>query len=407
MMSASIKDQSGIFTVCSISYLPKALVLAESIGRWEQKKLIIYLIDKKAEIKLDIGSAEIRWIEDENIQDLNRLAFIYDVTEFCTCVKPLLTQRLLNVFSFVIYLDPDTCLFSSLDLIYESLDEYPILLTPHYTVPISSAKDNYDLAMMRFGSFNLGFYAVSSHPEALAFLSWWSERCINLGFFETQFGLSVDQKWVSIAPCFFRNLHIMFDLGLNMAYWNLHERILSKDIDGYLVNKQCRLVFFHFSSFDRKNPKAIATRPHKWRSSGREDLDEICSFYAEKLAKYDQGYSLVKYGYDYMSNGTYISPTLRRAYASVVNKKYIDINPFDSGPMIRRFIRKNYLTERGNVVYRPAYASDIQAHSGRINLIYSFLRVMLRILGPNRFSNLSRLFVHLSSYRQNPGLWKT
>ena len=405
-MNNSTKNRTAIFTVCSINYLPKALVLAESISKYEKKILIIYLIDKKRNINLDIDFADIRWIEDENIPDLNKLAFIYDVTEFSTCLKPLLTYKLLNSFSFVIYLDPDTCLYSSLKPVYDILEKYPILITPHYTVPISSKEDNYDLGMMRFGSFNLGFFAVSSQTEAIDFLLWWSERCINLGFFETQFGLSVDQKWVSIAPCFFPNLHIMFNLGLNMAYWNLHERVLSKDSDGYLVNNQYRLVFFHYSSFDRMNSTAVSSRPHKWILSGRDDLKEICNIYAEKLAEHDHGFSSIKYGFDYMSDGTYISPTLRRAYASVVDKKYKNINPFNSGSMIKRFISKNYLMEKKNGGFKSAYASDIHKYYGKIKLVYLILRIILRIIGPNRFFNLSRLLVYLSSYRQNPGLWK-
>jgi hypothetical protein len=405
-MNDSIKNKTGIFTVCSICYLSKALVLADSINKYEEKKIIIYLIDKKSSINIDFDFADIRWIEDENIPDFNKLAFIYDVTEFSTCVKPLLTLRLLNSFSYVIYLDPDTCLYNSLKPIYDDLEKFPILLTPHYTTPISSKEDNYDLGMMRWGSFNLGFYAINSQNEAIDFLLWWSERCINLGFAESQFGLSVDQKWVSIAPCFFPNLHVMFNLGLNMAFWNLHERVLSRDSEGYLVNNQYRLVFFHYSSFNLKNPEVISSRPHRWNLTGRDDLNEICTDYADKLAKFDYGFSMVKYGFDYMSNGTYVSPTLRRAYASVADKLTDVVNPFDYGSMISKFISKNYLMEKTNVSYKPANYINVPNHSGKFKLIYFFLRLILRIMGPNNFFNLSRLFVYLSSYRQTHGLWK-
>jgi hypothetical protein len=405
-MNDSGKNNAAIFTVCSINYLPKALVLAESIKTYEQKRLIIFLIDRKRSISSEFDFADIRWIEDENIPNFNKLAFIYDVTEFSTCVKPLLTIRLLKYFAYVIYLDPDTCLFHSLEPVYEDLEKYPILVTPHYTVPVSSKKLNYDLGMMRFGSFNLGFYAVSGDKEAVEFLSWWSDRCIHLGFFETQFGLSVDQKWVSIAPCFFRNLKISFNLGLNMAFWNLHERFLFKDNEGYLVNNQYRLVFFHFSSFDVTNPKIISNRPHKWNLTGREDLNEICHAYAEELLKYDHGFSSIKYGFDYMSDRRYISPTLRRAYAAVADEFDDNINPFDSNGMINQFISKNYLLEKWNNSYKPEGFGDIPKNSGKFKLIYFWLRLILRIMGPNRFYNLSRLFVYLSSYRQNRGLWK-
>jgi hypothetical protein len=405
-MNAGIKEKTCIFTVCSISYLPKALVLADSVFTFEKKKLIVFLIDRKRKIDLHLDFVDFRWIEDEEIPDFNRLAFIYDITEFSTCLKPLLTMRLLKYYSYVIYLDPDTCLFHSLRPVYDDLGRYPILLTPHYTVPISSRENSYDLGMMRFGCFNLGFYAVSGRAEAKEFLSWWSERCIHMGFFETQFGLSVDQKWVSIAPCFFPNLHIMFDLGLNMAFWNLHERVLSKDDDGYLVNRRYRLVFFHFSSFDLKNPIIISTRPHEWQLTGRDDLSEICNTYAERLKRFDNGFSFIKYGFDYMSDGSYISPTLRRAFAAVADELDSKTNPFDSKGVIERFISSNYLAEKNKNIYRAAGVADIATHSWKFKIIYFFLRIILRIIGPNEFYNLSRLFVYLSSYRQNRALWK-
>jgi hypothetical protein len=386
--------------------LPKAIVLARSVYAIEHQKLIIFFADQKQELDLSAVPADIRWIEDQGIDDLNHLAFMYDVTEFTTSIKPLLTLKLLQDCDKVIFLDPDICLFGSLRPVYELMERYPIVLTPHYTVPIDSKSDNFDLGMMRFGSFNLGFYAVTGQPEALSFLNWWSERCLNLCFFETQFGLSTDQKWVSIAPCFFPNIHISFHLGLNMAFWNLHERTLTKRTEGYVVNNSEMLVFFHFSSFDASNPKSVSTRPHRWIKSGRPDLDEICCEYAEQLKQNDNGYSFVKYSFDYMSNGSYISPTLRRAYAAIAEEIPKGINPFDAEGVVMDFARKNRLLERNNLPYRPADTSNIQDHKWKIKIVFSFLRFLLRAMGPNSFFNLSRLFVYLSSYRQNRGLWK-
>ena len=364
------------------------------------------MIDRRKDIKVDYDFAEIVWIEDVKIPDFYKLAFKYDVSEFTTSLKPFLTLKLLEKSDSVIFLDPDICLYSNLDLIYDNLINYPILLTPHYTVPVTS-HTNLDLSMMRFGSFNLGFYAVNSDEEAKKFLQWWSKCCFDLCFFETQFGLSTDQKWVTIAPCFFPNLHIMFDPGLNMAFWNLHERTLKKDKFGYLVNQDFRLVFFHFSSFNLNDPKKISTRPHDWIVNGRDDLNEICVDYAEKLRLYDTGYSIVNYGFDYMDDGTYISPTLRRAYVAM-DEYFKDVsNPFSINPKIKKFISKNYLNEKNDLSYRTANTSDIEDHKIKFKFIYFMLRIILRIVGPNQFYNLSRLMVYLSSYRLNKGLWKS
>ncbi len=401
-----MKNDITYFTVCNISYLPKAFVLADSLFKETGIKLQIYVADIKNDLVPDLPFYDIKWVEEENIERLKHLAFMYDVTEFSTSIKPLLTLRLLKDFKKVIYLDPDICVYSDLSELNLLLDTYPILLTPHYITPINDIKENYDLGLMRFGSFNLGFYAVNDSNEGIEFLNWWSERCINLCFAESQFGLSVDQKWVSLAPCFFSGIKILFDKGYNMAFWNIHERSLSINENEFIVNNETKLKFFHFSSFDINNPYKISKRPHKWINEGRQDLTEICVKYAENLINYEYKLSKVKYSYDYMTNGTYISPTLRRAYAAIYYELDFNHNPFDSQGILKKFIKQNYLLQKNNEVYHTMGTSNLASHNSKFIIVNMILRLILRIIGPNAFSNFSRLLVYLSSYRQNRSLWK-
>jgi hypothetical protein len=401
-----MKENVAFFTVCNLQYLPKAIVLAKSVFNVQHDKLIIYLFDKETDKIPSHESFEIRWIADQKIPRFSHLAFMYDVTEACTSIKPFVTIQLLQAYDKVVYLDPDICVYSDLSELCSLLDEYPIILTPHYVIPIDDPLLDYDLGLMRFGSFNLGFYAVNGSEEGLRFLNWWSERCINLGFAEAQFGLSVDQKWVSIAPCFFENIKILFDLGYNVAFWNLQERTLKTQNNTILVNDKYVLKFFHFSSFNLQNPKIISSRPHTWNKTGRQDLDKICIEYAEKLKENDFGLSKFKYSYDYMSNGDYISPVLRRAYAAVYKELNADHDPFDSTGFISKFIKKNNLHESGNKVYKPLFESNLSVYSSQFKVMNFLLRTMLRFVGPNMFGNFSRLLVYLSSYRKNRKLWK-
>jgi hypothetical protein len=401
-----MKKEIAYFTVCNITYFPKAIVLAESLFKETGNILHIYVADKKNELVPKLPFYEIKWVEDENIERLMHLAFMYDVTEFSTSIKPLLTLKLLKIFKKVIYLDPDICVYSDLSELNLLLDTYPILLTPHYITPINDIKENYDLGLMRFGSFNLGFYAVNDSNEGIEFLNWWSERCINLCFAESQFGLSVDQKWVSLAPCFFSGIKILFDKGYNMAFWNIHERSLSVNENEFIVNNETKLKFFHFSSFDINNPYKISKRPHKWINDGRQDLTGICVKYAENLKNFEYKLSKVKYSYDYMTNGTYISPTLRRAYAAIYFELDFNHNPFDSEGILKKFIKQNYLLQKNNEVYHTMGTSNIASHNSKFIIVNKILRLILRIIGPNAFSNFSRLLVYLSSYRQNRSLWK-
>jgi len=407
MMDNTLKDNFCVFTVCNLAYLPKALVLAESLLRFERKLLKIYIFDKKVDVELPRSLAEFIWIEDVGVPNLYQLAFKYDITEFSTSLKPFISLKLLESHEKLIFLDPDTCLFDSLAPVLMDLEKHPIVLTPHYTRPHSDALEDSDMGMMRFGSFNLGFFAITKSDEGLEFLRWWSDRCIRFGYFEAQFGLSTDQKWVSIAPCFFPELYVSFNLGYNVAFWNVQERTLSKVSDGkYLVNNEFPLVFFHFSSFDESDPGRLSKRFLADEHRNRKDLHELSFSYKTALDSHALPASKIKYGFDYMSNGDYISPTLRRAFACVFAEIPAEVDPFDSNGLVGKFARKNFLLEKYPIPYAANSYGDMSKNKNKFAILNMIMRLILRILGPNRFANFSRLLVYLSSYRQNRDLWK-
>jgi hypothetical protein len=199
----------AIFTVCNLAYLPRALVLADSVYAHSGVQLKVFLFDKKRSLSLPVVNAELLWMEDMAVPDFHKLAMKYDIIEFSTSLKPYLTLKLLEKFEQVIFFDPDICLYNAISSILIDLAVHPIVLTPHYTTPQSSDPFESDLGMMKFGAFNLGFYAVRRDDEAEKFLRWWSRRCLDFSYMEAQFGLSTDQKWVTIAPCLFRNIYII------------------------------------------------------------------------------------------------------------------------------------------------------------------------------------------------------
>jgi len=406
MNSNNINDYS-IFTVCNINYLPKALVLAKSLNRYNKKKLIIFIIDKKINMDFNNFDAEIYWIEDEDIPNFYELAFKYDIIELSTSLKPYITIKLLKQYEKVIYFDADICLYSSIEPILNDLEKHSIVLTPHYTTPQSDDLSESDLGMMRFGSYNLGFYAVKNNQQGLLFLNWWSKRCFQLSYMETQFGLSTDQKWVSIAPCFIKDIYVSFNLGYNCAAWNSFERFIKKDKEQiYWVNDVYRLVFFHFSHFDKEDLEYLKKRALIERNIKRPDLLELGINYNNELILKESQIGYHKYAFDYMSGGEYISLSLRRAYASIKNMLPTNHDPFDSDGIVAKFAKKNFLFERKNARYIATSYKNIIDHKNKMRIIYSLMRMILRFIGPNKFFNFSRLLVFLSSYRQNTELWK-
>lgn len=402
------------FTVCNVAYLYKALSLAESYYNHVGEKINIFLFDKQRNLGDISPLANIFWIEDLNIEHLEQLSFKYDIIEFSTSLKPFIAMYLLQSYEKVIFFDPDTFLFNNINSIINLLDQEEIIVTPHYITPQQRGMEltQSDTAMMRFGSFNLGFFAIRKSDESLRFLKWWDERCQDLCYLETQFGIATDQKWVSIAPCFFPSLHISFDLGLNVAFWNLHERKVTRDKEEntYTINQKFDLIFFHFSSFNEEEPLKLNKRPFDLDLSAETLLHDVILSYSHTSEKYKKRLCNVniRYSYDFMENGTYISPSLRRAYASMLSSHQFPDhhNPFETDGAVEIFAKKNYLLSKTPLGYISAGIDNLDNNKWKFYFINKLFKLLLFVIGPNQFMNISRLLIFLSSYRLNSKLWK-
>jgi hypothetical protein len=72
--------------------------------------------------------------------------------------------------------------------------------------------------------------------------------------------------------------------GYNVAHWNLHERVLSKQ-DNMHVNGKFKLVFFHFSGFAFDDVTKISKHQNRFTLDSRNDLSEIFIEYKHNVEK--------------------------------------------------------------------------------------------------------------------------
>jgi hypothetical protein len=85
----------------------------------------------------------------------------------------------------------------------------------------------------------------------------------------------VDQAWISSLPYLFKDsISISSNFSSNVAYWNLNERTINKNIktSKYEINSN-NLIFFHFSGFEKNNINSLSK--HYYLSSSRQDYPEI------------------------------------------------------------------------------------------------------------------------------------
>lgn len=307
-------------TIIAQNYMGFARVLADSFFEHHPDgRFTVLVIDADKGVETD-GDAPFDVVSPFDIGldtvAFDRMAMIYDVVELATALKPTFLKYLMGSGeAHAIYFDPDIRIYRQLGELEEWLGEHPIIVTPHSFEPIPrDGREAGEKAILIGGAFNLGFIGVSN--AGIDFLEWWAEQlridCLNA----PEKSLFVDQRWVDLASSYY-DVYVIRDKTLNVAYWNLHERDLVSEEDGYSVEGD-PLGFFHFSGFDSTKPYLLSKnqgdRPRILLSE-RPALLKICGEYGALLAEsgHDRA-TAAPYRYGRFSNGVEIDRVMRRLY---------------------------------------------------------------------------------------------
>lgn len=289
-------NKTLVFTICSANYLAQAITLGKSLQATNPDiPFRIYLVDRlegREEVKKRVPFTLIE-IEKVPVTDFEGMALRYNVVELNTSVKPYIFDHILKSepdIQKVVYLDPDIMVFQPLTNLFETLDNYNIVLTPHIltpsdNIPYAQPESNF----LATGIFNLGFVAIKFSGESMRILNWWKEKLLYQGYNRLDHHFFYDQKWMNFAPLFFEDVFIEKNLGYNMAYWNLHERTLSFKNNKFYVNENTPLIFFHFSSYKTSKPDLISFNSNITFFI-RPDLKSIANSYHEQLLLNESDY---------------------------------------------------------------------------------------------------------------------
>ena len=258
------------FTIVAKNYIGLAQILGISLQRLNPAiDFKIFVADEFLECQQDIPANIImaKSIAPYSEQEWNDMAFKYDLTEFCTCIKPMCFHHLMEQgYEKVLYFDPDIYIFSPVDEILNRLDQYDMTLTPQIAGihPIYSG-EHPEWAMNVNGIFNLGFCGMRNNSTTRTIINWWLERLKDNCFADRSTGNFTDQKWMDWMPGFLgsESLYVFHNLGMNMAPWNYFERELYMEGDTIMVKyrtddnpqRSDKLVFIHFAGYDYQKMK--------------------------------------------------------------------------------------------------------------------------------------------------------
>lgn len=395
-----------IFTIVAKNYLSLALTLADSIKKQDPTQLFyILLADHPDGLPAQyFDNHKIFLSKEINIPKYEELAFKYNVTEFCTAIKPFFIDFLIQKGAEkIIYLDPDIYVYQKPEIIFQELNNYEILITPH----IISMEESFSGAipeteMLFSGIYNLGFIAVKNTSKVQRFISWWKNKLADYCYGDRMDSLHVDQKWIDFIPSFFTSgeLKTIIHPGYNIAYWNIHERVLdssSGEVRVSLKNvdqpEYMPVIFMHYSGLDPRNIYINKQCP-----SLKIDVfpawKELIVSYADKVKA--NGFDTLRklhYSFNSFQNGEVISFFHRRIFRKLLenNNDNPFTDPFKVGEnTLFEMFKKNKLLLGNTIIESKVTTENLKESNKKLKNINRFLLLLKKLLGLNRYLVLLR-----------------
>jgi hypothetical protein len=402
------------FTICAKNYIGLAKILEQSIKDVNPEiSFFIFVADEFDETVI-LSDNIIIARRALNIIDKTweRMAFQYNLTEFCTAIKPFCFQWIYDhsAAEKVIYFDPDIYIFNSLDYIYDSLDEYKIILTPHIlTMQTEYSGDMEEKSFLNSGLFNLGFIALMRDLCVYKLLAWWQNRLFKQCFIDSLNYYFYDQKWMEFIPIFFSNNTYLSSkhLGLNLAPWNFFERKVFLRNDTLYVRNRIHdndtkiypLIFVHYSGYNYKELLARNNIEHKHGvyAEKYDDIASILNKYREILDNNKDVFNqFIKYtySYNYYKNGALIAPYHRRLYFALVEKGEQWENPFSVDSIYKLFSKKGLIQRKTSQIGLNINRNNIPTK--KLFIINIIFKCIYKFLGARNYFLLMNMLKYYS-----------
>lgn len=387
-----------IFTITARNYLSLALTLGDSVSQHHPEARFCICVADGLE-GIDPSSLRHALLDVPALLGaalIDDLAFKYNITEYCTSIKPALFRHFFEAderTDFVYYLDPDTLLLQRLDPVDRTSPERTLYLAPHLLDCHVSDDHAYpEYRHLWEGIFNLGFCGVRRTAVMPKLLDWWDRRLREYCYADFFDGLHTDQKWMDYAPAYFRHdLVVVEQRGVNVAHWNLAERDVGLRDGRYWTGDE-PLILFHFSGFDfsgRHLTKHVPAERQQYFTGAVADLAR-----RYRQAVLDNGYEHyigIPYAFATYRDGRPVTALHRRLYRAKTAQEPVT-QPFDSAGEFRQSLESAGLMDDSGAALRNHSAATLP-QAGRLSRIAErLMRLFLRVAGPARYVYLTKMF---------------
>lgn len=276
VMTASVPMVGGgyDYVVCSLStqsHLPLMNTLAKSLQKHFSGKIYLLVVDSDDPRLIPEGTTLVRLSDVIEASVWQEMVGRYNILELCCALKSFLMRFLARTVGCpIVYLDADTYLLGPLDSLLPDRPDFSVFLTPHLLSPFSGERHADEIAMLSVGVYNAGMLGVGVGDDGIRFLNWWQDRVCRYAYDSREQGVFTDQKWLDWVPCFFRDVYVSHNPGLNVGHWRVcSARDFGEDPAGKLTFCGEPVTLIHMSGFKSNKPDLLAQhlRPSVVRNS--------------------------------------------------------------------------------------------------------------------------------------------
>jgi len=171
-----------------------------------------------------------------------------DMSAFRWSMKPVLINYLLQKKGLqkVIYSDADIYFYSDYNFLLEDLDNYHVLISPHWRSSDPQKElSNFEI-LFTSGIYNGGF--IAGNRNAVPAMEWWARACEFICIKDPSRGMFGDQTHLNLLPVYFDHVGIVKHRGCNVANWNMVEcsRTITAN-NAVIIDDKYPVVFIHFT----------------------------------------------------------------------------------------------------------------------------------------------------------------
>lgn len=158
--------------------------------------------------------------------------------EYCWTCGPSVIYHFLTKYELdtITYLDSDLMFMTDPSVVLQEVGNSSVAITEQGIG---------DKEARTYGKYCVQYMTFRNDKDGLGALTWWRDSCIEWCFQKLEATRYADQKYLDEFPKRWDNVHVIENLGVGIAPWNMH-RYEYKNHSFTYLGKEYPFVFFHF-----------------------------------------------------------------------------------------------------------------------------------------------------------------